>query len=77
MSDQLVTWFVEHGAVGVLALGLAFGLRTLWNANRELQARYDKAQDDRIAERDQIVKALVENTSLLSEVVDLVAVRRR
>lgn len=77
MPEQLTKWFLEHGAVGILAIGLTFGLRMIWKKYEELQVRYDKLQELRVSERDNIVKALVENTRTLSGVAEAISARRR
>lgn len=76
MSDLFLRWLAEHGAIGILAIGLSYGLKIVWADNRRLQQKLDDVQEKRIAERDSFVKIITENTRVLAEWADAPPRRR-
>lgn len=78
MDWAIITkWLVEHGAIGILAVGLGWALRVMLKRYDDLQRRYDEVQEKRLAERDVFVRALSENNRALSDAANALATRRR
>jgi hypothetical protein len=75
--SPLVSWLINNGAIGVLALALLYALRVIWNDRNELQKRFDTMQEARLAERDELVKTLADNTRVMQDTMDLISPRRR
>ena len=73
--DELLKPFLQHGTVGIVAVGLGIALRAIVKKYEALQARLDAVQDERLStlreDRDGIVKVLAENTRVLAEVAEV------
>lgn len=74
--EELIKTLLEHGSLGVLCAGQLVFIRVLWKKNDALVEKYNKLQEDRIAERDNIVKALDSTSRALSEATELAYARR-
>lgn len=80
-ADELLKPLLQHGTIGIVAVGLGLALRVVLRKYEALQARLDAVQDARLItlkeDRDGIVKILAENTRVLAEAAEAMATRRR
>jgi len=75
--SPVVSWLINNGVVGVVCVMLLMALRVVYNERLEMQKKYEESLAQRIAERDEIVKALSESTRGLQEATDVLSSRRR
>ena len=80
-ADELLKPLLQHGTIGIVAVGLGLALRVVLRKYEALQARLDAVQDAWLItlkeDRDGIVKILAENTRVLAEAAEAMATRRR
>lgn len=76
MEEMFAKVLTGYGTLGVLCFGQAVVIVQLWKGHKHYQDRIDKIQEARITERDIVVKALSDQTRVLSEANELLAVRR-
>lgn len=77
MEDSFLSALLEHGSIGILCIGLAFGMRVLWKRNDEMNVKYDDVQRARLLDRESITKALIESTHAIEEMMQYLNTRRR
>lgn len=77
IQKSIAETLIQQGTLGIIALALCMTVYMLWKKHEEWIQKYDELQDKRVAERDILVKALVESTQVIGKVTEFLAYRRR
>ena len=73
----VVSWLINNGVLGIVCVMLLFAMRVIYNERVEMQKKNDDCQAQRLAQQEEIVRALVDSTRVMHETTDALNARRR